>query len=755
MVTRNLNPGARRRTLSLLSLVLPLVFTGCGLGYVAVIYQATRDDSSRVIDQSQPDLIITNLQAPPVATLVAFDTDEDTGQTLEFFEPLSLSVLNSGDDVAPAGYSVDFYISKTKTITSQSIKFRSTQVKVTTLIGDFTRVSTDNTANIEAVVSNVKATIVAGPYFLLARVGGTTELDSANNDLLGVGAVQIFDPRVNINDALPTEVPSQMAGRPNFVIESVTIPSFAFAQDAVNANQQPVAGDRLVNLNIEVALRSAAITVQEDFQVRFFLSTDALSTDDDLELKAPIPAGQSMAPPITFSFPPSPIDQIRQFSNFAVLMPKIADIAVTLPQTFFVLASIVPQGAQGQGTQEIQADNYDNVRASDIRTRLYSRFLQSDKAILPDLTVDGLTRTDPDALEFTTTAFSIPTPGSQRIFSFQIPDAENINPDESQVLILLESNDFDPTLNLLSPTASSIQLADDSFNGQSAFISQPLSATGEGNNIFYVVISSLSGTGSGNFNLTIFLQSRTDPNKPVVAPINLGNLLSLDRGQARVLGTASFPVALQENSTMTVRVDDDIDVPLTFASGNLIADLSQTTAAELVADIDRQVDSSRLTVGLDADGRLFLSSVLLGPASSITITDGTNSPAAILSLPIQESGISENTVTFNFQQSQEDTEFIFFMPNRGAYEFRVEPSLDLFGGVTASLQFFDGISQKSISLEKNSVDADRTTFRGPNNSPLVLDRGFYALVFNAPQPILNTNFRLTYKLRFDRSVNPQ
>lgn len=756
MVTRNLNPRSPRRNLSLLFLFSTLLATGCGLGYVAAIYQATRDDSRRVIDQSQPDLIITNLQGGPVATIVAVENQPDA-QSVQFFEPISVNVLNAGDDIAPAGYNLTFFLSKRKVMDSSAIQFRSVGVNVTLQIGDFTRVTTNNSDNVS--LSGGATTIDAGAYFLLAQVGGTTELDTGNNSTQAIGVVQVVDPRPNINAPLDTNIPSENNTRPNFVLEKVTAPSFAFAQDSVNASQQPVTEDRLVRLSLELALRSAATTVQEDFELQAFLSTDQAISDDDIRLLAPIPDGQIVPPPITFSFPPSAAGTVRQFANFAVLMPRIADIPVTLPQTFFVIVTVIPQGSQGNSSQEVMADNYDNTRSADVRTRLYARFLQSDKAILPDLTVDGLERTDPDALEFTTTAFSIPSPGSQRIFSFQIPDAANINPDESQVLILLQSNDFDPTLDLLSPLGNSISLSDDSVNGQPAFISQPLTATGEGNNIFYVVISSLSGTGSGNFNLTIFLQSRTDPNKPVISPVNLGNILSLDRGRATVTASAAFPVALGQNSGFTVRVDGNLDVPFTFAAGNNIGNLEQASIDEVVSDLQRQITAQdvadRITVGKNADNKLFISSVQTGLASTLFITDGDGTPAATLGLPLQESGLSERSVTFTFQQAQEDTQFIFFVPFRGAFDFRVEPSLDLFGGVTASLQFFNGVSQASISLEKTSEGADRTVFRGPNNSPLVLDRGFYALIFNAPQPILNTNFRLTFNSRFDRSVNPQ
>lgn len=709
-----------------------------------------------MIDQSQPDLIITNLQGSPVATIVAVENDPEA-QGVQFFNPISVNVLNSGDDIAPAGYSVSFFLSRRKVIDDSAIQFRSVSVNVTLQIGDFTRVTTNNSNNTE--LSGGATSITAGSYFLLARVGGATELDTGNNDTQAIGVVQVVDPRPNINSTLETNIPSEANARPNFVLEKVSAPSFAFAQDSVNASQQPVTEDRLVKLSIELALRSAATTVQEDFELQAFLSTDQILSDDDIRLLAPIPDGQVVAPPINFSFPASSSGTVRQFSNFSVLMPRIADIPVTLPQTFFVIVNVIPQGSSGSSSQEVMADNYDNTRGAGIRTRVYGRFLQSDKAILPDLTVDGLTRTDPDALEFTTTAFSIPSPGSQRIFSFQIPDAANINPDESQVLILLQSNDFDPTLDLVSPLGNSISLSDDSVSGQPAFISQPLTATGEGNNIFYVVISSLSGTGSGNFNLTIFLQSRTDPNKPVIAPVNLGNLLSLDRGRATVTAAANFPVALTEASSFTVRVDGNLDVPFTFSAGNAIANLAQATLDEVVSELQRQITAQdvtdRIRVGKNADNKLFVSSLRTGLTSTLVVTDGVGTPAATLRLPLQESGLSERSVTFTFQQAQEDTEFVFFVPFRGAFDFRVEPSLDLFGGVTASLQFFDGVSQTSISLEKMSEGADRTLFRGPNNSPLVLDRGFYALIFNAPQPILNTDFRLTFNSRFDRSVNPR
>lgn len=724
---------------------------------------ATQDDSSDVIDTTQPDLLVTNLQGPPVGTIIAIDSENQEFTAVKLFRDVSFNVINFGNDVAPAGFSVTLFLSRSKTINTDSFRFREVTVNTTVQVGDFTRVVSRNAENVFTTnLDGEQTNITAGTYFLLARVGGATELDTSNNDTLAVGQLQIFDTRANINDPLPLDIPSAVnpdlgqTGSPNFVVERVSVPSFAFTRDAVNASQQQVTGNRSFDVSLQMSLRGAATMVEEELELRLFLSTDQFLSTDDLSVRAPLKTGQSEPDPLLFRFQPAAVNTVRQFANFNVVLPPLADFTVTLPQTFFLIAQVLPQGINNQPSQEMERDNYDNIRAAGIRTRVYNRFLQSGKAILPDLKIDSPDRNDPEALEFTTTAFAIPTPGSQRIFSFEIPDVDGINPDEAQVLILLQSADFDPILDLLSSTGRSIRLSDDSVAGQQSFISVPLSATGAGNNVFYTTISSLSGTGLGNFNLTIFLQARTDPNRPVITPLNLGNVLSLDRAQATLVGTDAFPVSLADMSTFTINVDESTLVNFTFQAGGAIADLTQATGDEVVQELQNQANlaGDLLDVSLNSDGKLTIESRTVGNDSALSVLDGDGTPAATLGLPVAETGLSENAVTFGFRQNQQDSQFVFYIPARGAFELVVEPSLDLFGGVTGSLQFFNGISQTSIPLSKTSEGADRTIFRAENDGPLPLAEGFYTLIFNAPQPIPNQDFLLRLNTRFDSTVTP-
>ena len=734
------------------------------MAYIVGAVVATQGGSSGSIDTTQPDLQTTNLQAPPVATIVAISSGTETGTTVRFFEPINMSIFNSGDDVAPAGYTVNLYLSRTKEITDSSLRFRDITVNATTRVGEFTRVSSGNSQNIRSIrFDGATANITSGSYFMIARVGGTEELDASNNDALAVGQVQVYDPRSNPNNPLPVEIPSEpnpglgQTGRTNFVLERLTAPSFAFARDAVNAGQQTVDGERVFNVSAQVAVRGLPLAREEQLELQVFLSTDQSLSDDDIALVAPVQPGDTMPRPVLVNFPASAVGTVRQFQNLTLRMPRIEDFEVALPQTFFLVGRVLPRGQPGAGgTVQSNLDIYDDVRPATIRTRVYGRFVADRKAILPDLTVDGVGRTDPDALEFTTTAFSIPTPGSQRVFSFEIPDADNIDPDESQVLVLLQSNDFDPVLDLVSPLGSSLRVVDDSANGLSSVISAPLSSAGTGNNTFYVAISSRSGTGSGNFNLTIFLQSRSDPSKPVIQPINLGNVLSLGRGRATLVGTDTFPVNLPENSSFLIRTESTPanGVTVQFQSGGAIQDLTEAAAAEVVTVINNQAGEF-VTANVDGEGKIFIASNAVGNASNIQVEEGAIAAAGVLGFPIGETDLSEGEVTFNFQQAQDDSEFIFFLPGRGEFTITTAPSLDIFGGVNASLAFFDGVSQQNIPLVKSSQGADRTRFTAANGEPLVLDRGFYALIFNAPQPIVGVDFRLSFDLSFDRTVQPQ
>lgn len=772
-MTRNSNPGLQSRTRWALSLVLASVLSGCGLGYVAIGAILLQDDGGSdpatpdtvvIIDTTQPDLVVTNLQAPPVGTIVGVQSGSTVLTTVQFSSPITFQVVNIGTDVAPAGFNTSLFLSPSKSLADpQAVRIRDIPVNVTTQVGEFTRMSSDNNQNIASVSLGGAARVLRpGSFFLLARVNSVNpivELFTDNNDTLAVGQIQIFDTRDNANQPLPAAIPSEpqggAPGSPNFVLEDLTVPSFAFPQDAVNAGQQPVNGLRSFNIGAQVALRGAATGVEETVELRLFLSTDQSLSGDDLPILAPIPVGQTAAPPILLSFPASSAGSVRQFEGLTVQLPTLAGIGVTLPQTFFIIGQVVPSGNSGAPSQELARDAYDNTRPARMRTRVYGRFVASDRAVLPDLTVDGPTRIDPEPLLFTTTAFSIPTPGSQRIFSFQIPDVPGIDPDQSQVIILLQSQDFDPTLELLGPVGGTIRNKDDSANGTPAFVSAPLTASGAGNNLHYVVISSRSGTGSGNFNLTIFLQSRTDPNKAVIQPVNLGNILSLDRAQARVTSGAVFPVSLTAGSALVLAVDGGSaaggsDATVTFDAGGLIADLSAATAFE-VRDVINSQAGNLVSASVESN-RLVIRSLTSGNTSALRVGGAAG---AALGFPLGEPNVSESVVTFDFAMNQADREFIFFIPTQGAFNVEITPSIDQAGGVNGSLQFFDGQAQRSLGLSKTSQGAARTVFSSPLGGPSALARGFYAFVLNAPQAIPGVPFRLTLRTRFDRTIIPQ
>ena len=121
--------------------------------------------------------------------------------------------------------------------------------------------------------------------------------------------------------------------------------------------------------------------------------------------------------------------------------------------------------------------------------------------------------------------------GQQRVFSFQIP-ATGLTLDESQLLVILRTSNFDAHLDLLSSTGELLVGSDDSALGLSPLIYAPVQGSGQNNRTYYLVIgtaladeSDLSGGGEA-FELTISVNPRAPGDLGPVAAVEAGNALS-------------------------------------------------------------------------------------------------------------------------------------------------------------------------------------------------------------------------------------
>ncbi len=118
--------------------------------------------------------------------------------------------------------------------------------------------------------------------------------------------------------------------------------------------------------------------------------------------------------------------------------------------------------------------------------------------------------------------------GQQRVFRFEIPDT-GLSVDQSQVLILLRSTDFDPHLELLSANGEFIRSSDDSGLSLSTLVYTPVQAAA-GNRSFYAVVSparfdeSDLTSGDESFELVISVNAREPADTGLVKAIALDSL---------------------------------------------------------------------------------------------------------------------------------------------------------------------------------------------------------------------------------------
>lgn len=147
--------------------------------------------------------------------------------------------------------------------------------------------------------------------------------------------------------------------------------------------------------------------------------------------------------------------------------------------------------------------------------------------------------------------------GQQRVFRFEIPDTAATN-DESQLLVILRTTNFDAHLDLLSAAGRFITGVDDSGLGSFPVLYTPVQASA-GSRSFYLVVSpqrvdesDLIGGGE-TFELTISVNPRQLSDPGLVAASNAGNVVG---NVEQRFEDASVP-----------RTRNDVLVPFSMANG--------------------------------------------------------------------------------------------------------------------------------------------------------------------------------------------
>ncbi len=486
---------------------------GCAAGVVgaAIVATAGGGGGGAGIDRTQPDLVASGVSGPTIARI----EDDGTSQRVIFEGDggrLRMNVLNQGTDVTRTDFEVAWFLSKTKAIDESAFKVRAAVVTDRIGIGGAVRVVSEGGTEtaLGPVVAGKK--IEPGRYFLLARVNSGLRKEkelsdataSANNDQLSSQVVQVYEP------ATPPA-----GGEADFAISDMTMPTAAIMGVTTTGLI------RLTNVGASSTTQTAL-----DYEV-FFVPETAESIEVG---EVPIGSG-------SFSVPP--LDQNGEVK-----------LVVT-----FKLDSTGAESERGRlavrlsnaSAGDSNADN--NTRFSGAPTTFYEdNTIVSNGANLP------LTNpSDPTLLDITTQRPAISTTlaaGRQRLLSFQIPDT-GANPLVSQAIITVNSTNFDPIVEVLSTAGTTLEVIDD-FAGAKRAVSYVTLRGTRDNRLFFLVVTGASATDSGNFTVSIDLNSMVpEDDRPVIAH-EVGDFVSLgDDGALLVFAPAPTD---PENATATVSV---------------------------------------------------------------------------------------------------------------------------------------------------------------------------------------------------------
>lgn len=199
-----------------------------------------------------------------------------------------------------------------------------------------------------------------------------------------------------------------------------------------------------------------------------------------------------------------------------------------------------------------------DVRRASNFVRVYDRAAATFDAVtgatIPTLNADDFAPLDAVTLRPVNTG-SI-RQGQQRVFRFEIPTTGLTN-DESQLLVILRTNNFDAHLDLLGGSGNFITGSDDGILGRDPLLYTSIQAANP-NRSFYLVVSTARADesdlrgGGESFELTISVNPRR--------PIDSGLVAGVFAGEA----PRATPRAFAQGSARTV---NDVLVPFSLANG--------------------------------------------------------------------------------------------------------------------------------------------------------------------------------------------
>ncbi|MCA8922790.1 MAG: hypothetical protein KDD82_13330 [Planctomycetes bacterium] len=234
---------------------------------------------------------------------------------------------------------------------------------------------------------------------------------------------------------------------------------------------------------------------------------------------------------ITFAVADRPL--VTQSFTVSAPIPPSNFATNVLPLRLFPLYRLRPS------TVSSPAENAkNNVRRASNYVRVYDRTKATvdftTGAVLPTVNGDDFARLE----AVTQRPVNVGTirQGQQRVFSFEIPDT-GLALNESQLLVIVDTTNFDAHLDLLSPSGALLANNDDSALGFSPVIYTPLQGLGSGANLVYYLVVSTAlidesdlGGGGEQFNVTISVNPREPGDPGPVSVVNAGNVVdSLNR----------------------------------------------------------------------------------------------------------------------------------------------------------------------------------------------------------------------------------
>lgn len=257
-------------------------------------------------------------------------------------------------------------------------------------------------------------------------------------------------------------------------------------------------------------------------------ATDTLQSLLSAALRTEALAKDSLLATQAVTFPVADRPLTTQSFAISAPIPPSNFVSTVLPLRLFPLYRVRPAV-----TVSPPENAKNNVRRAANFLRVYDRSLATldatTGAVLPTVNSDDFARLEAVTQRPVNTGTI--RQGQQRVFSFEIPDT-GLALNESQLLVIVDTTNFDAHLDLLSSNGTLLANNDDSALGSSPLVYTALQGLGSGSNlVFYLVVSTALfdesdlGGGGEQFNITISVNPREPGDPGPVGVVNAENVV--------------------------------------------------------------------------------------------------------------------------------------------------------------------------------------------------------------------------------------